>query len=356
MAEDKKQPAAITPLVNAARTGIAGMASKYNDKYSVSTNLYPVDLFSNRGEYGDNYVVFYINVPESSKLISEKYAKPIEWSRDTVEINSAIAKASTQMGREVSSTVAGTAVGAGIGSMIGGIKGAAGGGLLGAVGGYALSSMLPTRQTTRITDTITLYTPNSLTSRYSVSWDAEDMVLSNAAADITNAVTNKSSSQSVKDTGAAILTNLGLGKTPGGTMAQAMSGVAPNPKKEQLFKNVDFRTFNFEYQFAPRNKKETEQVKQIIHLFKLHMHPEFKDDAGFLFLYPSEFEIVYYQGDSENMNLPRHTTSVLIDMSVNYTPQGMYNTFDDGASTLITVNLTFKELAILTKAEILDGF
>jgi len=336
MAEDKKQPAAITPLVNAARTGIVGMASKYNDKYSVSTNIYPVDLFSSRGEYGDNYVVFYINVPDSSKLLSEGYSREAKWGRDTTETGSLIAKSAGELKTglekktEGASSTAQNKLGMGL------------------------------RQNKRITDTITLYTPNNLTARYSVSWDAEDTVLASAAADVGNALAGGSSSQSTLaekvKSGLALGANVGLGKLPGGGGVSALTGLAANPKKEQLFKNVDFRTFNFEYQFAPRNKKEETEVQNIIQLFKLHMHPEYKDTGGFLFLYPSEFEIVYYKGDSENMYLPRHTTSVLIDMSVNYTPQGMYNTFDSGASTLITVNLTFKELAILTKAEILDGF
>lgn len=337
MAEDKKQPAAITPLVNAARTGIAGMASKYNDKYSVSTNIYPVDLFSNRGEYGDNYVVFYINVPESSKLLSEGYSRPINFARDTTETGSLIAKSAGEIRTELNK-----------------------GELTGPAQEGVSSLGLGLRQNKRITDTITLYTPNNLTARYSVSWDAEDTVLASAVADVANALAGGSSSQSTiaekVKSGLALGANIGLGKLPGGSGVSAVTGLAANPKKEQLFKNVDFRTFNFEYQFAPRNSKESTEVQNIIQLFKLHMHPEYKDAGGFLFLYPSEFEIVYYQGSSENMNLPRHTTSVLIDMSVNYTPQGMYNTFNDGASTLITVNLTFKELAILTKAEILDGF
>ena len=334
MAEDKKQPAAITPLVNAARTGIAGMASRYNDKYKVSTSIYPIDLFSADNPYGDNYVVFYINVPESSKLLSEGYVR--ETSRDTVETGSAIARTSGEVKEALQEKKKGESntVGNALGSAI--------------------------RQSKRITDTITLYTPNQLTARYSMSWDAEDTVLMSAAADVANAIAGKSSSQSsLADkalSAVGVGASIGLSKLPGGGAVSAVTGLAGNPKKEQLFKNVDFRTFNFEYQFAPRNERESAEVQNIIRLFKLHMHPEFKDSAGFLFLYPSEFEIVCYHGNEENMNLPRHTTSVLIDMSVNYTPQGMYNTFQGGASTLITVNLTFKELAILTKAEILDGF
>lgn len=323
MAESTKQPSAVTPLVTKAVNKIAGRGRTYESKYRVGTATYPSDLFGNSNQYGDNYVVFYINVPESSKLITENRVTVTD--RDTTEIGSTIKSASALLKTASDKLNEKT-----------GLK-------------------LPTRQSKRITDTITLNVPNNLTTRYSVSWDAEDMMLGNAAADIINSLSNKNTSQSV-ETGVAAGANVAMSKLPGGSIAQAMSGVAPNPKKEQLFKNVDFRTFNFEYQFAPRDAEESRNVKKIIDLFKLHMHPEFKDASGFLFLYPSEFEIVYYQGSSENMNLPRHTSCVLIDMSINYTPQNAFNTFDDGSSTLITINLTFKELAILTKAEILDGF
>lgn len=332
MAENNKQPAAITPLANNPRTGAVGvgqslisaLGGNILNKYNINTAIYPIDLFSPQNPYGDNYVVFYINVPEASKLASEGLVNVVD--RDTVELGSAIAKSSSGAINAIAEKL------------------------------QVDKSLVQSRQTKRITDTITLNIPNNLVSRYAVTWDVEDIMLGSAAADIANALANKSSAQSAGNAAAGAAANIALNKMPGAGAASAMTGLAANPKKEQLFKNVDFRTFNFEYQFSPRNEQESKSIDKIIKLFKLHMHPEFKDSAGFLFLYPSEFEIVYYQGNEENMNLPRHTSSVLVDMSVNYTPQGMYNTFNDGASTLITLNLTFKELAILTKAEILDGF
>lgn len=342
MAEETKQPfASSKSLVNAARSGLEGIASKYMQKYSVGTTTYPSDLFTNTGIYGDNYVVFYINVPEQSKLVSE--GRVSITNRDTVELGSAVKMLSAQTAEK-----------------------------LGDITGEGLAGIVKssTKQTKRILDTITMNIPNNLTTRYSMNYQEEDMALATAAAqvggDMAKALSDsiKSGSLSAGAKGAgeaaggatAAGAGIALAKLPMGGFASAVTGLAQNPKKEQLFKGVDFRVFNFEYQFAPRNEQESKNVKRIIDLFKLHMHPEFKDDNGYLFIYPSEFEIVYYQGDSENMNLPRHTSSVLVDMSINYTPQGMYNTFNDGASTLITMNLTFKELAILTKAEMLDGF
>ena len=85
------------------------------------------------------------------------------------------------------------------------------------------------------------------------------------------------------------------------------------------------------------------------------MHPEYKDLNNFVFIYPSEFHIYYYQGGQENMNLHRHTSCVLTDMSVNYTPNGMFSTFDDGMPTQIDITLSFRELALLTKDKIKDN-
>jgi hypothetical protein len=86
------------------------------------------------------------------------------------------------------------------------------------------------------------------------------------------------------------------------------------------------------------------------------MHPEYKDSNNFLFIYPSEFDITYYTNGQENLNLNRHTSCVLTDMNVNYTPNQMFTSFADGMPTHIEITLTFKEMAILTKKEIDLGF
>ena len=59
------------------RTGTLGAGSKYNagkygdgtSKYGVGVHQFPSDLFSNKGQYGGNWVTFYINVSSGSKLI-----------------------------------------------------------------------------------------------------------------------------------------------------------------------------------------------------------------------------------------------------------------------------------------------
>jgi hypothetical protein len=146
-----------------------------------------------------------------------------------------------------------------------------------------------------------------------------------------------------------------LSKGPFKDANSAATGLAANPKKEQIFGGVDFRTFQVEYNFFPRSGPEAENVKRIIYEFKYHMHPEFKDANNFLYIYPSEFDIFYYQNGKENLNIHRHTSCVLTEMSINYTPNGTFTTFDNGMPTQINVVMSFRELALLTKDKIKDG-
>ena len=182
--------------------------------------------------------------------------------------------------------------------------------------------------------------------------------IGNAIEQLTKSGITQSAGELSNAGGAGInyLVSRGLQTQGIGEFVGKVSGTAANPKKEQLFRNVDFRTFSFNYQFFPRSREEAQKVQAIIKTFKLHMHPEFKDASHFLYTYPSEFDIYYYQNGQENMNIHRHTSCVLTDMNISYTPQGILSTFEDGMPTQINVQLQFKELALLTKEAIADGY
>ena len=350
------------------RTGTLGTGSKYNaGKYDVGVHQFPSDLFSNKGQYGGNWVTFYINVSSGSKLIKNNLVATTE--NDTPSMRNNVDASGTRVVTENELIGVVAASGAVVGALTGSIGNAAKGALLGAAAGAAVA-VSGMNQMRRITDTIALTVPNNFSARYNVSYSdegtAQQANLVGVGAEVVSALKSKSISGLTKAATAAvdaIATPLALSTgAAGGDFMSKAAGLAANPKKEQIFKGVDFRTFSFEYTFAPRNEKESKEIADIIRLFKLHMHPEFKDSHGFLFIYPSEFDIYYYHGETENMNLPRHTSCVLTDCNVNYTPNNQFTTFAStsgtpgGAATQIQLSLTFKELAILTKDQILDGF
>jgi hypothetical protein len=80
------------------------------------------------------------------------------------------------------------------------------------------------------------------------------------------------------------------------------------------------------------------------------MHPELAAGGAF-FLYPSEFEIVYYYNNQENGFFNKIATCALTDMSVEYGGE-QFSSFSNGAPTEINIILSFRELELITKETI----
>jgi hypothetical protein len=384
-----------------SKTPRAPVAKAYDNRFQVTGTTYPSDLMDPTAPYGGNYVMFRINVHQDSFISKEdgndSFIPPgtLDPSRrsdvagkyNAAEISAAYGIAVGAAGAGLAK-VGTTAVGVDIST-----KGAVvAGGIAGIAG--AISAVGKAKADYRtMKKAICLYMPNDLSIRYGVSWD--DTSLSTTAALMSGSENLGAAGLKV---GAGVIGGriaakaLGLGKTstaiasvlggaigaatasnnisemdsiataqalkvPGaGEMMSKSAGLVANPKKEQIFKQVDFRTFTFSYQFFPRSQDEAQAVIEIIKEFKLHMHPEFRDQQQFLYIFPSEFDIVYYTNGKENTNLHRHTSCVLTDMNVSYAPQGVYTSFANGMPTQITVQLMFRELSLLTKQDIANGY
>jgi hypothetical protein len=139
-------------------------------------------------------------------------------------------------------------------------------------------------------------------------------------------------------------------------------GQADNPYMEVLFDAMQLRTFTYNFIFAPKNEKETEEVQKIIQIFRFHMAPELRGGQSRFLGLPSQFDIHYMylpMGQTneakENLYYNRIATCVLQNCVTNYTPDGV-KSFEDGAPTKITMQLTFKETELLTKEKINQGF
>ena len=346
--------------------GRGGPASFDTDKYHISQHSYPSDLMGPLGEYGGNYVIFYINVAVDSKLLKDPSTQTVEDNtpRDNGDLTALSNKYNTGA---LGAVAAPAAVGIG-GALLGGDKKAAAQAAgIAAIGALGLQNVASTFSGAkkRLATAIALHTPNNMSTTYSINYDEEDtdvyamgLAAAGGSAALAEAGKQKGGSNVAGDgTGNAIIAaalSQGL-KLPGTGGISKITGLAPNPRKEQIFKHVNFRNFTFDYQFYPRDAKEAENVLNIIYEFKYHMHPEFKDANNFLYVYPSEFDIFYYNNGQENLNVNRHTSCVLTDMVVNYSPNGQFTAFENGMPTQINVTLTFKELATLTKEKIQDN-
>ena len=141
---------------------------------------------------------------------------------------------------------------------------------------------------------------------------------------------------------------------------KAFGGNADNPYMEVLFDAMQLRTFTYNFQFSPRNERESLEVQKIIQLFRFHMAPELRPKVNRYLGLPSQFDIHYMflSGagvSSENNFYNRIATCVLQDCKINYTPTGV-KSFEDGGPVQTTMQLTFKETELLTKEKIAQGF
>jgi hypothetical protein len=143
-----------------------------------------------------------------------------------------------------------------------------------------------------------------------------------------------------------------------------VSGVVVNPMLELIYTSPNFRTFDFEFLFYPRDEKEATQVQEIINEFRFHQAPELvRDSQGFL-IPPSEFDIKFYYGGKQNPNLQQISTCVLTNINVDYAPNGFIAYEVDketspamgrtGMPVGIRVNLEFQEVTYLTKQDFRD--
>jgi hypothetical protein len=344
-------------------TARGGAASFDSNKYSIDQLQYPSDLMGSLGEYGGNYVIFYINIASDSKLLKDGMVETVNDStpRDYGDLSAL----SNKYGSNVDNVVGGAALAAGFAGL------AAGATLktFGTITGTAIGADLALRQVgstfsgqkRRLKTAVALHAPNTMQTTYSVNYEEEDLdiyAMGLAAAGGGSAMSKaalQGNMSNVMENPNLVAGAVAAGlKIPGTGGISRLTGLAPNPRKEQLFKNVNFRTFTFDYQFYPRDASEAANIENIIYQFKLHMHPEFKDANNFLYVYPSEFDIFYYNGTQENLHVNRHTSCVLTDMVVNYAPNGQFTSFRNGMPTQINITLTFKELATLTKEKIQD--
>lgn len=335
-----------------------------DNKYSVSQHSYPMDLME--VQYGGNYAIFYINVSDAGRLRLQDQVVELNPTTEARMRGSLVANAGALTKQFESGVNAYNATVDKVGKATGStaISDAAN------INLDAVKNAVPFngRSQRRLKTAIALHIPNQLNVSYKTDWGTlEDTATAQALMSAGNSGINavgeafagnkdavKKNLADALGTGAeAAVANkfLGKGAKYGGILSAA-TGTAANPKKEQVFQGVEFRTFTFEYQFYPRDEFEAENILNIIYEFKYHMHPEFKSELNYVWIYPSEFDIIYYTGGKENLNLHKHTSCVLTDMQVNYTPNGNFSVFDNGMPTQINLSLSFKELQLASKETI----
>ena len=122
-------------------------------------------------------------------------------------------------------------------------------------------------------------------------------------------------------------------------------GVILNPNLELLFNAPSLRPFSFTFKMSPRSADEAKEIVQIIRFFKQGMAP-IREGTRLFLKTPNTFKIQYQQlaSNSASPFLNKFKECALTSCSVQYTPEGSYAPFEDGAMSSYSMTLAFQEL------------
>lgn len=362
--------------------------------YDFKKTQYPAEGL---GSTVPSYIVFYVNLPDSAKftLTGENYVENafsisdqnIQNSRGSTNpklvsggLGNALGIATVASGISIARDFARTINNGqlynsleGAGEKIGaaGIRGAA----TGLIAGLTQNvDKKPKMQ--RIKEAIAIYMPDTVMHTYSHDYDVQSLTSAmgdlgkaqraggSAMKEIENAFR---SNQAINPQASAGLTELA------GDLAQQTGivgagftdfllrnkGLALNPQVELLFKGTANRGFIFDFKFQPKNKRDAETINNIIFIFRRYAAPTLAatvTDPGAYFIPPAQFDIQYYFKNEENKFIGRISTCVLDNIDINYSSAGQYATFNDGSPIEINMQLRFKEVDIITRNMIDQGF
>lgn len=307
------------------------LGALFNSKYRYDRLQYPADL----GSAGKNHMIIFDVYNAHSTTIDE--------------VNNWVTEKATAFGNSVSGTT--------VQSVIDGAKNTAdataellnSGNALGKIGesvqsalgvaNRSISSFLETKKD--FVKSVYLYMPDTLDFSYSANWERTSLADAAASAPIVGGlakgITQLLDNQAVK---------LALNKL----------GYAFNPQAQMLFEGIDFREFSMSFVFTPRSVQEAELVKEIIKTFRMYAAPTVVSEAaGFFFKPPGIFGIRFESNGQPNNNINQITDSVLQSVEVNYAPNG-WSAHRDGKPVQTTMNLNFKEIILVDRTKISQGY
>ena len=334
------------------------------DGYDFKSHQYPTNL----GEKADpHYMVIYINVDSQSKFAANTGDLGKVNAKDQNRISTGIVESLIgKAGKKVVDYLEGF-----LGMDFDDPKGVTSNKIIDQT--LNATSGTFTKSTKRINRAIVLPVPANLGADYGINWEGDSL---GAGAALFDSMSTTQSQEMMGDlgkvagtilartgarVGAAAVNNpltqqvFGDKLVDGKALTDKLTRTAINPRKEQLFKSVGFRKFNFSWTLVPKNDKEALVINNIIQELKFHMHPELSA-GGFFYVYPSEFDIKFYFKGAENTFLNKISTCVLTDLRISYTPNSEFVTYKDGAPEAIKLDLSFTELELLTKERIAKGY
>jgi len=234
-------------------------------------------------------------------------------------------------------------------------------------GGSSNSIQLSRGATTRISTMIALYMPASISVSYNSKFGEQEIsALAGAAAGALDAFAGRGDADGSTALKGA-LDELGKGTetallkvvdtaAPGATALVALEkGAVRTPKMELMFEGIGRREFSYEFTFIPKSEEEAATIKEIVMQFKFHMASKYTDGTFREMEIPSFFNIRYMYKNGTNEHLNKISTCALESMDVSYGAD-RFVAYEGGVPQTTKISLKFKEMEIITKDQIAQGF
>jgi hypothetical protein len=127
-------------------------------------------------------------------------------------------------------------------------------------------------------------------------------------------------------------------------------GEVYNPNVELLYKAPGMRSFNFSFNFVPKNAAEARKVNEIIRNFKIWSAPQALKSG--MFEVPHVWQVKYMTGGKENPNMNKFKKAACVGVTVQANPQTtMHVAHADGMPIETVMSLNFREVDIITRED-----
>ena len=215
--------------------------------------------------------------------------------------------------------------------------------------------------TSRVLGSVFLPVPGNVVDNNNVSWDQDTLdpvklAASNAFFDNVGkgsgaieglvdalGVTAQTIGENKGDVKQAVAGALAKAAT-GGSILTRTTGKIINPNMELLFKGPQMRTFQLAWKMSPRDYEESDMIKKIIRMFKQSMAVKRTESQVFL-KSPNTYKLRYLTARGrEHGFLPKIKECALVGCSINYTPDGNYQVYENSSMVAYQMSLSFSEL------------
>ena len=148
-----------------------------------------------------------------------------------------------------------------------------------------------------------------------------------------------------------------IAPTLGANASQLMAlskGEVYNPNVELLYKMPGMRSFNFSFNFVPKNAAEARRVNEIIRNFKIWSAPDALESG--MFEVPHVWQVKYMTAQGENKNMNKFKKAACVGVTVQANPQTtMHVAHEDGMPIETVMSLNFREVDIITRQDHRDA-